>query len=128
MEAQNLALAGVLGDDIKHVLSLGGLDMTGVTMTFELSAGPEQPLIATGTCSMIEVDTDDDGIPTSVVQVFVPTATVRTAVTALGGLPGNEPLPLFYQLKFNRLPGDLGANAITTILFGDYVMKGEVNG
>lgn len=128
MEAQNVALAGVLGDDIKHVLALQGLNMTGVTMTFELSAGPEQPPIATGSCSLLSVATEDDGVVTSVIQVFVASATVRSAVTGVGGLPGNEPLPLFYQLKFNKLPGDLGSDAVTTILFGEYLMKGEVNG
>ncbi|MEE4452854.1 hypothetical protein [Novosphingobium resinovorum] len=128
MEAQNVALAGILGDDIKHVLAVAGFDLTGVTVTFEISAGPEQPAIITAAASLLDVHTDDDDVTTSIIQVFAAAATVRTAITGVGGLPGNEPVTLFYQLKFSSLPGDAGTAAVTTILFGDYVMKGEVNG
>lgn len=128
MEAQNLRREQLLGDDLKDVLSAVGYNLTGITITFEISAGPEQPAIVTAVGSLLQVLVDDDGIPTSVFEIFKPAADIRAAVAGLGGLPGNEPLTLFYQLKFNRLPGDPGANAVTTILFGDYVMKGEVNG
>lgn len=128
MEAQSVALAGILGDDIKHVLSVVGYDLTGVTVTFEISAGPEQPAIITAACTQLDVLTDDDGVKTSIIQIFKPAADVRTAISGVGGLPGNEPLTLFHQLKFASLPGDLGAAALTTIFYGDYVMKGEVNG
>jgi hypothetical protein len=128
MEAKNIPLAAVLGDDIKTVLSVAGYDLTGVTITFELSAGPEQPALITSVGTLLSVIVDTDGVITSIVELFATAASVRAAVASIGGLPGNEPLTLFYQLKFNRLPGDAGTNAITTILFGDYLMKGEVNG
>ncbi|MYL99566.1 hypothetical protein GR702_17530 [Novosphingobium sp. FGD1] len=128
MEAQKLALAGILGDDIKHVISAVGYDLTGVTITFELSAGAEQPAIVTAEVDLLDVIEDEDGVSTSIVEVFASATSVRAAVAGVGGLPGNEPLTLFYQIKFNRLPGDPGSDAVTTILFGDYVMKGEVNG
>jgi len=126
MEAQNVPLASLLGDDIKHVLAVNGLDLTGIGMTFEISAGPEQPSILTASVTLLDLLTASDGIRTSLVQVFAAAAAVRAAVAGVGGLPGNEPLPLFYQLKFDEIPGDAGTDAITTILFGDYVMKGAV--
>lgn len=128
MEAQNVPLAGILGDDIKHVLATIGFDLTGVTITFEIAAGPEQPAIITGTGSLLDVDVDADGVTTSLIQVFASAASVRSAIVSAGGLPGNEPVTLFYQLKFSSLPGDAGTAAVTTILYGNYVMKGEVNG
>lgn len=128
MEAQNIPLAAVLGDDIKRVLSIEGYDLIDVGMTFEISAGPEQPGIINGGVTVLEVFTDEDGVDWSIIQIFAAAATVRSAVAGIGGLPGNEPLTLFGQLKFDELPGDLGAGAITTILFGDFVMEGAVNG
>lgn len=128
MEAQKVGIAGILGDDIKHVLSVVGLDLTGVAMTFEISAGPEQPPMVAPAVTLLDVVTGDDGVPTSIIQIFRAAADVRAAVNGIGGLPGNEAVTLFHQLKFARLPGDLGAAAVTTIFFGDYVMKGEVNG
>lgn len=128
MEAQYVALAGILGDDIKHVLSVIGLDLTDVAVTFEMSAGPEQPAIVTASATMLDVMVDDDGIATSLIEIFKAAADVRTAVAGVGGLPGNEPLTLFYQIKFAEIPGDAGTAAATTILIGDYIMKGEVNG
>lgn len=128
MDAQNVPLDQVVGDDTKWVLSAEGYDLTGVTITFEISAGPEQPAIVTAAATLLTVVVDDDGIPTSVVEVFKAAADVRTAVNGVGGLPGNEPLTLFYQLKFSKLPGDAGTDAVTTIMFGEYLMKGEVNG
>lgn len=121
-------ITGIMGDDLKHVMRFIGLDLTDSGITFEISPGPEQAAVISPVATLLSVETDDDGIPTSTVEIFASAPEVRTAVDSLGGLEDGRLITLYYQLRLDGIPGDLGSTARTTILFGDYAFKGEAVG
>jgi len=77
-------------------------------------------------CRLVDVTEDDDGVPTSLVEILAIKATMGTLPQALA--PG-DPVKLAYDFQW-MLPDD-GSGLSTleeTILFGDFIVMGSVNG
>lgn len=120
-------LSSFLADDLKHVFQVIGFDMTGASGLFSVAEKPgETPLIEVPT-SLLEVAIDEDGVPTSSLEAYAAQATVAAAVAALLPADGSD-LPLSYDVRVTALPGDLGTEADTTLLYGTYILKGSVDG
>ncbi|WP_294260816.1 hypothetical protein [uncultured Sphingomonas sp.] len=125
--ARTLDLSCFVGDDLKHIFAIVGFNLTGVTCTFKIARNPNSAPLLTATTTVLQV-TNDDGVPTSLVQAFAPRATVSGLLTALGAAPLGADLPLYYEFGVASLPGDFGAAADTTLLFGAHILKGSVDG
>lgn len=112
--------------DLKSVMLIAGFDMTGVGGNFSIAMAPEGVSLLTaavGTIGMIE---DEDGVPLSMVQIFAPNSVVQSAKAAIAAADPGANVPLYYEFRVDRLPGDLGSSAETTLFYGTGPMKGSV--
>ena len=112
--------------DLKSLISIEGYDMTDVSGNFALALAPEMAPVLTASVNTISVVEDDDGVPISVMQIFAPLAAIQAAKAIIAAADPGASVPLYYEFRVDRLPGDLGTPAETTLFYGTGPMKGSV--
>lgn len=121
-------------DPAAIILTMSGVDLTGVTMAFAVKLKPDvagDPLIARSTASgagitLLDVAVDADGIPTSTVQILISKS--QMAALPAAAEPGAS-LVLAYDLQWTP-PSAITAPATsieTTFMSGNFVVLGSVN-
>jgi hypothetical protein len=112
--------------DLKAIVSVIGLDLTGVTGTCDLALVPGGPVIASPTVTMLSVSTDDDGVPTSMVQIRLPKSTVQSLAASLPtGEPGGD-VRIFYEFRLSAFPGDIGTAGPASFFYGTGIIKASI--
>ncbi|TKD50230.1 hypothetical protein [Sphingomonas baiyangensis] len=124
-------LSQYINDDFKYVFAFIGFDMTAATFSLAVALYPGGPVLIDADAfdySVLEVATDDAGFAISQVEVFAPKATFPTVYADNAeDYPTGAHVPLYYDLKVSSLPGDVGTPAETTLLYGQFILKGTVN-
>lgn len=131
------AISAFRKDPFQYVLGVIGFDLTGVDMKFCVRDRPDMPgdprllLATTGTpgadgCRFVSVEVDEDGVPTSLIEIVASKAQMATLPQAL--MPGDT-VKLAYDFQWTLAPDGSGLSALEeTILFGDFNVMGSVNG
>lgn len=112
--------------DLKFVIAIEGFDLTSQTGTFKVSTAPGTAAVLTAAVTMIEVVTDGDGVPTTLVQVFLAKSPVEGIFDGLAAGDRGAVIQLYYEFRVSALFGDLGTGAETTLLYGNFHLKGSI--
>ncbi len=138
--ANREALRAFRNDPLHLVLAVEGLDLTNAPIALcvrqrrDTPGSPILQLDMTATAGakgirLVSVTPDDDGIPTSLVEILCPKADMIAAFAAYQPAEFGADLTLAYDLQWTLAPDGTGlTNVEETILFGDFIIQGSVNG
>lgn len=141
--AQRAPITAFRNDPLRVTLEIE-LDLTGATVAFAVRQHPDQSGAALLSVSgstlavnaspapapsirLVDVDTDDDGVTTSVIELRDTKAHMQALPAA--AVQGDD-LSLYYDLQFTLATGVAAPFAAEeeTVLFGDFIVKGSANG
>lgn len=114
------------GSDIKPIIAVEGFNLGGIAGTFNISLAPGADPIFTPGVSTVDVIVDDDGVPTSLVQAYVPASAIGPVRdTLMPDDPGAD-LPVYYEFRLASLPGDIGTAGPVTLFYGSGSIKASI--
>lgn len=120
-------LSSHVSEDLKKLVAVEGFDLTGVACTFKIALMKNLSPLLAANVSVLDVVEDDDGVPTSLLQVNKAQADIETMLSGIAGIVPGEDVDLYFELRAASLPGDLGTAAKTTLADGRITFKGSAN-
>lgn len=114
------------GSDIKPIIAIEGFNLGGIAGTFNIALAPGDTPILTPGVATVEVLIDDDGVPTSLVQCYLPASAIPPVRNTLVPDDLGADLPVYYEFRMSSLPGDLGTPGPATLFFGTGSIKASI--